>query len=132
MSDRGPLRLIIGGGGALLIASLFMPWAEGVSGWEISRTGAIFFLIVGLVALAAAITGGRIGVFRPDVSLNAATDLFSLAACVMVLWLAVFDFPDGASRGVGLFVALFSSLAIAAAAGDYRVTRGAPLFPRRD
>ncbi len=35
MSARAPLRLVIGGGGALLIGSLFMPWARGRSGWEL-------------------------------------------------------------------------------------------------
>jgi len=132
MSDRTPLRLVIGGGGALLIGSLFMPWATGRSGWELLTTTDVFLLIVGVVALAAAATGGRIGLFRPDVSLNGAADLFAVVATVVLAWLAIFDFPDGASRGAGIFVALAASVAIAGAAGDYRVLRGAPLFPRLD
>lgn len=132
MSSRAPLQLVIGGGGALLIAALFMPWADDRSGWELFSATDVLMLIVGVVAIAAAITGGRVGVFRPDVSLNGAADVFAVAATIVLAWLAIFDFPDGASREVGLFVALAASIAIAAAAGDYRVFRGASLFPRLD
>ncbi len=132
MSSRAPLRLVIGAAGALLIGSLFMPWARGRSAWEHLTTADVFFLIVGIVALAAAITGGRLGVFRPDVSLNGAADLLDLVAIVLIAWLAIFDFPAGASRGAGVFVALAASLPIAGAAGDYRVLRGASWFPRLD
>jgi hypothetical protein len=132
MSERGPLRLLIGGGGALLIGALFMPWASGRSGWELLTTFDVFLLIVGIVALAAAITGGRIGLFRPDVSLNGAADVLSVIATVLIAWLAIFDFPAGATRGAGVFVALAASMAIAGAAGDYRVLRGQPTFPRLD
>lgn len=132
MNSRAPLQLVIGAGGALLIGALFMPWANDRSGWELFATTDVFLLIVGLVALAAAITGGRVGVFRPDVSLNGAADLFAVAATILLAWLAIFDFPDGASREAGLFIALAASIAIAAAAGDYRVFRGASLFPRLD
>ena len=130
MSARVPLRLVIGGGGAVLIGSLFMPWARGRSGWELLTTADVFFLIVGIVALAAAITGGRLGVFRPDVSLNGAADLLSLVAIVLIAWLAIIDFPAGASRGAGVFVALAASITIAGAAGDYRPLHGASWFPR--
>ena len=131
-SGRAALRLVIGGGGALLVGSLFMPWASGRSGWELLTTGDVFLLIVGIVALAAALTGGRVGLFRPDVSLNGAADLFGVVAIVLLAWLAIFDFPAGASRDAGVYVALGASIAIAGAAGDYRVLRGAPVFPRLD
>jgi len=132
MGERTPLRLVIGGGGALLIGSLFMPWERGLNGWELFSTTDIVFLIVGIVALAAAITGGRVGLFRPDVSLNGAADVLALVAIVLIVWLLIFDSPDGVSHGAGIFVALAASLAIAAAAGDYRVLRGASWFPRLD
>jgi len=132
VADRDLPRPVIGGGGAVLIGSLFMPWTTGRSGWELLTIADVFLLIVAIVALTAAITGGRIGVFRPDVSLNAATDLFAVVATVLLAWLAIFDFPGDASRGGGIFVALAATIAIAAAAGDYRVFRGAPGFPRLD
>jgi hypothetical protein len=68
MSKPGPGQLIAGAGGALVIISLFLPWADvqGVSrsGWELWTMADVFFLIAGLIALGAAITGGRIGLFR--------------------------------------------------------------------
>jgi hypothetical protein len=126
------LRLAIAGGGVLLIGSLFMPWASGRSGWELLATADVFLLIAGIVALAAALTGGRRGLFRPDVSLNGAADLFGVVAIVLIAWLAIFDFPADASREAGVFVALAAATAIAGAAGDYRVLRGASWFPRLD
>jgi hypothetical protein len=132
MRGRGPLRLAIGGGGALLIGSLFMPWAGGRSGWELLTSTDVFFLIVGVVALAAAITGGRLGLFRADVSVNGAADLLGVVAIVLIGWLLIFDFPDGVSRGAGIFVALAASIVISGAAGDYGVLRGASWFPRLD
>jgi hypothetical protein len=127
-------HLIAGAGGVLLIASLFLPWAGAGgadrSGWELWTIGDVFFLLVGLVAIAAAITGGRIGVFRPDVTLIGATDLLGVVAIVLITWLLIFDFPAGADRGVGAFLALVAAITISASAGDYRPLRGAPWFPK--
>ena len=83
-----PGRLIAGAGGALLIVSLFLPWAGagGVDrdGWELWTMADVFFLIVGITALLAAITGGRFGLFRPDLSLNGATDLLGVVASIIL------------------------------------------------
>jgi hypothetical protein len=92
----------------------------------------VFLLIVGLIAIAAAFMWGRFGLFRPDLSLNGAADLLGLVAIVLVAWLILFDFPSGASREAGVFLALIAALAIAGGAGDYSTLRGAPLFPRID
>jgi drug/metabolite transporter (DMT)-like permease len=89
-------------------------------------------LIVGLVAIAAALTWGRYGLFRPDLSMNGAADLLGLVATILLVWLILFDFPSGASREVGVFLALVAAIAIAGGVGDYRTLRGAPLFPRID
>ena len=133
MSRPAPGQLIAGAGGAALIASLFLPWASthGVSrtGWQLLHTTDVFLLIVGLVAITAAITGGHFGVFRPDVSLNGATDLFGVVATLLVTWLVAFDFPAGSIREVGVFAALVSAMTIAGGAGDYGVLRGAAWFP---
>jgi len=132
----GPGQLITGAGGVLLIVSLFLPWAGngGTSrtGFELLTVGDVFLLIVGLIAIATALTWGRYGVFRPDVSLNGAADLLSVVATILLLWLILFDFPTGASQEVGVFLALAAAIAIAAGAGDYSTLRGAPLFPRID
>jgi hypothetical protein len=69
-------------------------------------------------------------VFRPDLTLIGATDLLALVAIVLVGWLLVFDFPAGAGRGIGAFLAVIAAITIAGGAGDYRPLRGAPWFPR--
>jgi hypothetical protein len=129
-------HLIAGAGGALLIVSLFLPWAssEGTSrtGFELLTMADVFLLIAGLVAIGAALTRGRFGVFRPDVSVNGAADLLGVIATILVAYLILFDFPSGASPEVGSFLALVAAIAIAAGAGDYSTLRGAPLFPRID
>jgi len=130
-------RLLAGGGGVLLIVSLFLPWADfpdGVSrnGWEVLTMSDVFFLIVGLFGIAAALTGGRFGFFRPDVSLNGATDILGLTAAILLGWLILFDFPSGAGREAGVYLALIAATAIACGAGDFRVTSFFPKMPSGD
>lgn len=119
----------------LLIVSLFLPWAGGAeadrTGFALLTIGDVFLLIVGLVAIGAALTWGRFGLFRPDVSVNGAADLLGVVATIVVAYL-MFDFPSGASREIGAFLALVATIAIAGGAGDYSTLRGAPLFPRID
>jgi hypothetical protein len=133
-SNRRAGPLIAGAGGVLLIVSLFLPWAEkeGVSrsGWELWTMADVFFLVAGVCAIAAAITGGRIGLFRPDVTLIGATDLLGVVAIVLTGWPLIFDFPAGADREIGAFLALIAAITIVGGAGDYRPLRGAPWFPR--
>ena len=129
-----PGQLIAGAGGLLLIVSLFLPWAEAGgtsrSGWELWTMSDVLFLTAGLLALAAAITGGRIGLFRPDMSLNAAADLLGVLSTLLLLWLILFDFPEGAGREIGVYVALLAAAVIAGGAGDYRSAREGNMFAR--
>jgi hypothetical protein len=125
-------RLLAGAGGALLIASLFLPWVDGpagasLDGWEASATSDVLFLIAGLLGIATAVTGGRFGFFRPDVSLGGATDIVGLVAAILAGWLIFFDFPAGASREAGVYLALTGTLAVTCGAGDFKVRS---LFPR--
>jgi len=129
-------RLLAGCGGALLIGSLFIPWSESAagvsqSGWEVLTVSDVLFLITGLFGIAAAITGGRFGFFRRDLSLNGATDILGLTAGTLLAWLIVFDWPSGASRQAGLYLALVAAAAIATGAGDFRVTSLFPGIPGR-
>src|SRR5215213_6038462 len=100
MRKRGPGQLIAGAGGVLLIISLFLPWADvhGAerNGWELWNLADVFLLIAAITALAAAISGGRITLFRPDMSLIAATDLLGVISTVLLIWSLAFDFPQGA------------------------------------
>jgi hypothetical protein len=56
-------QLVCGAGGALLIVSLFLPWAGAadvdLSGWELWTMADVFLLIVGLVAIGTASTRDR-------------------------------------------------------------------------
>jgi hypothetical protein len=90
----------------------------------------VFLLIVGLFAIGTALTGGRFGLFRPDLSLRGAADLLGVVATVLLAWLLIFDFPEEASREIGVFVALIGAMAVAGGADDYATLRGAPLFAR--
>jgi hypothetical protein len=135
---RGPGlgQLITGAGGLLLIISLFLPWAgadgEHRTGFEVLKGLDVFLLIVGLFAITAAVTGGRYGVFRPDLSLNGAADLLGLVSTVLLVWLILFDSPSDGGSGIGIFLALVAAIVIACGVGDYDTLRGAPLFPRLD
>ena len=123
-------RLLAGCGGVLLLAALFMPWSEtgGASqnGWEALETWDVFLLITGVCGVAAAVTGGRFGFFRPDLSFNAMTDIFGVVATTLIVWLMI-DFPTGADQEAGLYLALVGALTIATGAGDFKIRS---LFPR--
>jgi hypothetical protein len=125
-------RLLAGGGAALLIGALFMPWSESAagvsqSGWELLTVFDVLLLITALFGLAAAITGGRFGFFRRDLSLNGTADILSLIGALLLVWLIAFDWPSGASRQAGVYLALVAATAIMTGAGDFRVRS---LFPR--
>ena len=125
-------RLLAGAGGVLLIVSLFLPWADGLggtslNGWELSRSTDVFYAIVGVLGIAAAATGGRFGFFRPDLSLNATADILAVVASIVLGWLILFDFPSGAGREPGIYLALVAAIAVATGAGDFRVRS---LFPK--
>lgn len=130
--NSGVGRVLAGVGGALLIASLFMPWADGPGGsardgWDLLRMSDVFFLIVGLCGIVAGLTGGRFGFFRPDLSLNGTADILAVVATILLVWLIAFDFPAGASPELGAYAALIASVTIACGAGDFRVRE---LFPK--
>jgi hypothetical protein len=131
-----PGQMVAGAGGVLLIVSLFLPWAgvEGAdrTGFELLTIADALLVIVGLVAIGAALTWGCFGLFRPDVSVNGAADLLGVVATILLAWFLLFDFPSGASREIGVFLALAATIAIAGGTGDYSVLRGASLFPRID
>ena len=125
------LRLIAGVGGALLITSLFLPWADAAgvrqSGWQLNTVLAVYLVIVGVFGIATAITGGQYGIGRADVSLIGATDLLNITAMVLLAWL-IFDFPEHATRQPGVYGALISATITGLAVADYRPLRGAPWF----
>jgi hypothetical protein len=129
-------RLLAGGGGVLLIASLFMPWSDVAgttrTGWETVSVWDVFVLITGVCGIAAALTGGRFGFFRPDLSFNAMTDIFGVILVILIAWLIWVDFPSGAGRELGVYLALAGAATVATGAGDFRVTSLFPRLPRSE
>lgn len=125
-------RLMVGVGGALLIASLFLPWAEvdGVArnGWQFNAVAALYFLIGGVLGVITAATGGQYGLCRPDVSMIGVTDAINTVGMVLIAYLLI-DFPDDAVRGLGVFGGLIAAAITAFAVADYGPLRGAPWFP---
>jgi hypothetical protein len=117
----------------LLIVSLFLPWAQtrGVSatGWELWTAADVLFVLAAAAAVVVALTGGRFGLFRPDVSLRGAADMLGLASTAVIGWLLLFDFPPAADREPGALLGLLAAVTIACGAADWRVLRGAPVFP---
>jgi hypothetical protein len=126
-------RLLAGFGGTLLVVSLFMPWSDtaGVThdGWQTLSAWDMFLMVTGACGVAAAVTGGRFGFFRPDLSLNGMTDIFGVIAGILIAWLILFDFPSGAGREAGLYLALVGAAAVATGAGDFRVRSVFPRMP---
>ena len=124
-------RLVAGVGGALLLVSLFLPWSESqganLTGWETLSLFDLFVAITGLCGIVAALTGGRFGFFRPDLSFNAMTDIFGVVAGSLLVWFVAADFPAGVDREPGVYLALAAAWVVAIGAGDFRITT---LFPR--
>jgi hypothetical protein len=132
-SRMGPGHLLAGGGGLLLFVFLFLPWFGAgpvtESGWEGQSSTDIYLLITAVVAVFTALTMGR-GSVLPGMTANGATTLLGGVAALLLVWLVVFDFPDGASREVGVYLSLLAAIAIAV--GGFMASRdaGEPQPPR--
>jgi hypothetical protein len=116
-------QMIAAAGGVLLFIFLFLPWfgAGGgdLSGWEGQSTTDLYLLITALVAVGAALTGG---VILPGLTMNGATALLGAVGTILLLWLVLFDFPDGADREIGLYLSLIAVAAVAG--GGYAAAQG--------
>lgn len=123
-------QMIAAAGGVLLFIFLFLPWFgaggdNNLSGWEGQSTTDLYLLITAVVAIGAALTGG---VVLPGLTMNGATALLGAVGTILLLWLVLFDFPDGADREIGLYLSLIAVAAVAgggyaAAQGDVRGAR---------
>lgn len=127
-------RLICGAAGASMLVALLLPWvalqdADRVA-WGLWKLTFPLCVALAVCALTTAITGGRIGLNRPDVSIVGATDGLGVITTVTLAWLLFYDLPTDASLQPAVILALASAAVAAFAAADYRPLRGAPLFPR--
>jgi hypothetical protein len=114
-SSMGQGQKIAAVGGAVLFVSLFLAWFgsgdTALSGWEGQTTTDVYLLITAAVAIAGAVMAAGFPV--PGVSWSGATALLGGVATILLVWLVVFDFPDGIDRGLGVILALIASAAIA-------------------
>lgn len=107
-------QMIAGAGGVLLFIFLFLPWfGEGdlsFSGWEGQTSTDVYLLITALVAVFLAL-GGAPPV--PGTTGAGATTLLGTVGTILLLWLTIFDFPEGVGREFGLYLSLLAVAAIA-------------------
>jgi drug/metabolite transporter (DMT)-like permease len=124
-------RLIAGVGGLLLFGFLFLPWfgqgGGNSTGWEGQSSTDIFLLITAMVAVAAFLPGSRASLV-PGVSMSGAAAVLGGVATIILIWLAFIDFPSGADRKLGVYLALLAAIVIAI--GGYMSTHDAPVSAR--
>jgi hypothetical protein len=120
-------KLIAGIGGLALFGFLFLPWfgEAGVSetGFEGQSSTDIYLLITAMVAVAAALPASR-AMLLPGVSMSGGAALLGSVATVLMIWLSFIDFPSGADRKIGVYLALIAAIVIAI--GGYMAAQGGP------
>jgi hypothetical protein len=125
-------QLIAGAGGVLLFIFLFLPWfgegGENLSGWQGQSSTDIYLLITAVVAVWALAAGG--GAILPGLRINGASALLGGVGTILLVWLTVFDFPEGADRKIGLYLSLLAVAAIAF--GGYTASQNEAATSRRD
>jgi hypothetical protein len=124
-------RLIAGVGGLMLFGFLFLPWfGEGglnSTGWEGQSTTDIYLLITAMVAVAAALPATR-AMLLPGVTMSGAAALLGGVGTVLLIWLSFIDFPSGADRKVGVYLALLAAIVITI--GGFMSAQGGPVSAR--
>ena len=128
----GPVRarqgkLIAGVGGLLLFGFLFLPWSAeaGVNetGWQAQTTMDIYLLITAMVAVAVALPASR-ALLLPGVTMPGGAALLGSVATVLLIWLSFLDFPSGADRKLGVYLALLAAIVITV--GGLMAAQGGP------
>jgi hypothetical protein len=108
-------RLIAGVGGLMLFAFLFLPWfgeaGLNSSGWQGQSSTDIYLMITAVVAIAAAAPIGRAPLL-PGVTMGGAAALLGGVATLILIWLSFIDFPSGADRKIGVYLALLAAIVI--------------------
>jgi len=124
-------RLIAGVGGLMLFGFLFLPWfgeaGLNSTGWEGQSTTDIYLLITAMVAVAAALPATR-AMLLPGVTMSGAAALLGGVGTVLLIWLSFIDFPSGADRKVGVYLALLAAIVITI--GGFMSAQGGPVSAR--
>jgi hypothetical protein len=107
---------VTGASGVALCVSLFLPWYEGVSGWEAFAVLDLILAVLALAALSVPIVTAGHRVPAVPLALQSLTALFALV-CVLLVLVRVANLPgDAHGREWGLWIALAAVLGIAAGA----------------
>jgi hypothetical protein len=112
-----PRRLRAGEGvaavaGAALIAALFAPWYDGLSGWAALGVIDVLLAFVAALALALALVTSTQRVPAVPLALSVLLAILALPATLLVLFRAL-DLPDGAvGRDWGLWLALAGTIGV--------------------
>jgi hypothetical protein len=109
-------------GGSLLAISLFVPWAGDRDGWELLTSTDLLYATAAATALMTALTGGRFGVFRADVSLIGLTDMLNVISTTLLIVFLAVEAP--ADTGSGVYLALAGAVVAMFSVGEYRRPQG--------
>jgi hypothetical protein len=124
-------RLVAAIGGLMLFGFLFLPWfgeaGLNSNGWQGQSSTDIFLLITAIVAVAVALPAGRAHLL-PGVTLSGAAAVLGAVATVIMIWLSFIDFPSGADRKVGVYLALVAAIVVTV--GGYMSSQEAPRAAR--
>ncbi len=120
-------KLVAGIGGLALFGFLFLPWfgeaGANLTGWGGQTTMDVYLLITAMVAVAAALPNTR-ALLVPGVTMSGAAALLGGVATVLLIWLAFIDFPPGADRKIGVYLALLAAIVITI--GGFMTAQGGP------
>jgi hypothetical protein len=115
----------------MLFGFLFLPWfgeaGLNSTGWEGQSSTDIYLLITAMVAVAAALPSTR-ALLLPGVTMPGAAALLGGVGTVLLIWLSFIDFPSGADRKVGVYLALLAAIVITI--GGFMSAQGAPATAR--
>jgi hypothetical protein len=107
-------EVVVGLGGAALLASLFLQWysSSRLTGFEALGVADVLLVSIALTALAVPLVTAAQRVPAVPIAMDALVSLAGLLATLMVLF-RVANLPGGATgRDVGLWLALGAALAI--------------------
>lgn len=105
----------VGAAGLVLLASLFLAWYDGRSGWEALGALDVILALIALAAIAVPVVTAAYRVPAVPLALESLVTLTALVAVVLVLF-RVLNLPDWAhGREGGVWLALGASLALFAA-----------------
>lgn len=119
---------ITGLAGVVLVVSLFLPWYDGANAWEALTIIDVLLALVGLAAIGLVPLTARETVPAIPLAIEALLAIAAKVAVVLVLLRVISPAGDADVREAGLWLALASSVMIAAgswiAMRDERLSEG--------